>query len=201
MEKKCPGCYFSLPDPETALAPYDSELTYFMWGPGFQWQPEPVEESMSSIEESYEESEQSEGYGNLSDQVDRNDAKSLFDQKQRGGKITLKDATENARKLGLAPSSSDEDKIREKYGETLDFEQFLEYLTMCLHENDNVDSLARTFEAFDAKGEGRLSKKQMKNILTTWGDPLSDAEATEILNSFSADDVIDYRKFCEYILE
>lgn len=202
MEKKCPGAYFDLPDPESALAPYDNELNYFMWGPGFEWQPEPVEDSMSSVEETYEESEQSEEEGgNLSDKVSTNEAKKLFDSKAKGGKISIQEASENARKLKLAPSSSDEEKAKAKYGDSLNYKQYTEYLSMCMHENDNAVELARIFANFDISGKGYLTKKQMRNILTTWGDALTDKEAAEILDSFSNDDKIDYNKFCEHILQ
>lgn len=202
MEKKCPGTYFNLPDPESALAPYDNELNYFMWGPGFEWQPEPVEDSMSSAEETYEESEQSEeNYGNLSDRVSANEAKTLFDSRAKGGKISIQEASENARKMKLAPSKSDEEKAKEKYGDSLSYNQYLEYLSMCIHENDNANELARVFANFDITGKGYLTKRQMRNILTTWGDVLTDKEAAEILDSFSNDDKIDYNKFCEHILQ
>lgn len=201
MEKKCPVCYFNLPDPQTVLAPYDTELDYFMWGPGFEWQPDPVEESESSVEESYEESTTSdEEYGSLSGRVDKNDAKSLFNEKARSGKISVQDASQNARKLGLAPSSTDEEKITTKYGDNLDMNQYMEYLSMCVHESDNAEDLSKVFSNFDIKGQGYLTKKQMKIILTTWGDALTEEEATQILNSFSNEDIIDYRRFCEEVL-
>lgn len=202
MEKACPGCYFTLPEPESALGPYDNELSYFMWGPGFEWQPEPVEDTSSSVEDYYEESEESEDeYGSISGRINKNDAKSLFNSKSRNGKITVEDASENARKLGLAPSSTDEEKAKDKFGDNLDLDQYMEYLAMCLHENETAEDLARVFATFDVNSEGYLTKKQMRNILTTWGDALTVKEADEILNAFSNDDKIDYNRFCEHILQ
>lgn len=202
MEKKCPVCYFNLPDPESALAPYDTELNYFMWSPGFEWQPEPAPRSSSSVEETYEETEESETvYENLSERISYNDAKSYFTEKAKNGKISVDDASYNARRLGLAPSSSDEDKIRSKYGDKLTYDEYIEYLAICVHDSDTVDELAKIFSNFDVNGQGYLTKKQMRNILTTWGDVLTEKEASQILDAFSNEDNIDYKKFCEDILQ
>lgn len=43
-EKGCPICYHKLPRPGEVLEPYDEELNYFMWIPGFEWKPKPVPE-------------------------------------------------------------------------------------------------------------------------------------------------------------
>ncbi|SBS88939.1 myosin A tail domain interacting protein, putative [Plasmodium ovale] len=204
MEKQCPVCYFNLPDPESTIAPYDTELNYFMWGPGFEWQPEPEVKQISVDEENYEENEESEesivGLENLDEKVDQSDAKIFFNENSSNGKINIEDASHNARKLGLAPSSDDENKIRELYGDNLTYEQYLEYLSICVHEKDNVEELIKMFAHFDVNSTGFLSKSQMKNILITWGDALTEQEAIDALNAFSNEDRIDYRLFCEDIL-
>lgn len=206
MEKHCPLCYYNLPDAETALAPYDTELNYFMWTPGFEWRPEPEviqEESVGdeSFEESIESIESLADLEGLYGKVNANDAKSFFNQKAKNNKINIQDATICARKLGLSPSKNDEDKIREQYGNDLTYDNYLEYLSTCVHDKDTTEKLAKMFEHFDFNGTGYLSKKQMKNILTTWGDVLSEKEATDALNTFSNDDKVDYKAFCQYILE
>lgn len=43
-EKGCPICYHKLPRPGALLEPYDDELNYYMWIPGFEWKPKPVAE-------------------------------------------------------------------------------------------------------------------------------------------------------------
>lgn len=58
-EKGCPICYHKLPRPGEVLEPYDEELNYFMWIPGFEWKPKPVPE-----EDAYG-SEHSESEGQL----------------------------------------------------------------------------------------------------------------------------------------
>ncbi|SBT81133.1 myosin A tail domain interacting protein, putative [Plasmodium malariae] len=205
MEKQCPVCYFNLPDPESTIAPYDTELNYFMWGPGFEWQPEPEVKQISVEEENYEESEESEEsvieLEELGDKVDSSEAKTFFNEKSSSGKISIQDASYNARRLGLAPSSTDEKKIKELYGENITYEQYLEYIAMCVHEKDSIDELIKMFAHFDNNADGYLTKYQMRHILTTWGDALSEQEANDALNAFSKDDKINYRMFCEDILQ
>lgn len=51
---KCPVCYHKLPSPEDVLDPYDTELNYFMWIPGFEWRPKKqdiVEEDVASSDD------------------------------------------------------------------------------------------------------------------------------------------------------
>lgn len=54
-EKGCPICYHKLPRPGEVLEPYDEELNYFMWIPGFEWKPKRV------VEEDAYDTEGSEG--------------------------------------------------------------------------------------------------------------------------------------------
>ncbi|SPJ11650.1 myosin light chain 1 [Plasmodium sp. DRC-Itaito] len=204
MKQECNVCYFNLPDPESTLGPYDNELNYFTWGPGFEYEPEPQRKPLS-IEESFENSEESEesiaDIEQLEEKVDESDVRIYFNEKSSGGKISIDNASYNARKLGLAPSSIDEKKIKELYGDNLTYEQYLEYLSICVHDKDNVEELIKMFAHFDNNCTGYLTKSQMKNILTTWGDALTDQEATDALNAFSSEDNIDYKLFCEDILQ
>nr|4GGN_A Chain A, Myosin A tail domain interacting protein MTIP [Plasmodium knowlesi strain H]4GGN_B Chain B, Myosin A tail domain interacting protein MTIP [Plasmodium knowlesi strain H]4GGN_C Chain C, Myosin A tail domain interacting protein MTIP [Plasmodium knowlesi strain H] len=126
--------------------------------------------------------------------------KDMFNTKSSNGKLRIEDASHNARKLGLAPSSTDEKKIRDLYGDSLTYEQYLEYLTMCVHDRDNMEELIKMFSHFDNNSSGFLTKNQMKNILTTWGDALTEQEANDALNAFSSEDRINYKLFCEDIL-
>ncbi|CDU20964.1 hypothetical protein YYC_01765 [Plasmodium yoelii 17X] len=204
MEQQCHACYFELPDPKTTIGPYDSELNYFMWGPGFEWKPEPVVSQISG-EDTYDETEESEesehGFDELDEKVNKDDRKRYFDEKSSGGKISIENASHNARRLGLAPSSKDEEKIRELYGDNLTYDQYLEYLSMSIHDKDNAEQLVKMFAYFDTNTTGYLTKNQMKNILITWGDALTEDEAMNALNAFSNDDKIDYKLFCEDILQ
>nr|4GFT_A Chain A, Myosin A tail domain interacting protein [Plasmodium falciparum 3D7] len=68
-------------------------------------------------------------------------------------------------------------------------------------DKDNVEELIKMFAHFDNNSTGYLTKSQMKNILTTWGDALTDQEAIDALNAFSSEDNIDYKLFCEDILQ
>ncbi|CXJ28491.1 myosin light chain 1, putative [Plasmodium berghei] len=204
MEQQCHMCYFELPDAKTTIGPYDNELNYFMWGPGFEWKPEPVVKQISG-EDTYDETEESEesehGFDELDEKVNKDDRKIYFDEKSSSGKISIENASYNARRLGLAPSSKDEEKIRDLYGDNLTYDQYLEYLSMTIHDKDNAEQLVKMFAYFDTNTTGFLTKNQMKNILVTWGDALTEDEAMNALNAFSNDDKIDYKLFCEDILQ
>ncbi|XP_026191785.1 calmodulin [Cyclospora cayetanensis] len=197
-EKGCPICYHKLPQPGEVLEPYDEELNYFMWIPGFEWKPKPVAEK-----EAYEtERSQSEGEADedmeeaLQEMVENDEMKQKYSDKASGGKVSTSDAAVLARQLGLAPSYADVEKCAEQNGQQLDYSTFQQFAAQSTHPEDNVEDFVGAFAYFDPNGEGTLSVQQMRNILTTFGEPLTTQEMNIVETEFFQSKRVDYREFC-----
>ncbi|XP_058515938.1 uncharacterized protein LOC131479456, partial [Ochotona princeps] len=184
IERKCPMCYERLPKPVEVIGPMDKELNYFMWMPGFEWRPPPPQReqwdesssgySSSRRREPGEEDEDMEEA--LEEMVEANEMRDRFNQKAVGGKVSANDALVLARQLGLAPSYADKEAVEQKYGEDLDYATFEKFAASTTHPEDNIEDLVEAFAHFDVSKNGFLSRKQMENILMTFGEPLTPQE-------------------------
>ncbi|PFH33472.1 myosin light chain MLC1 [Besnoitia besnoiti] len=205
LEKKCPICYDKLPSPADVLGPMDRELNYFMWMPGFEWRPEREAEEEDYDYESGSSSRRKEPAGAadedmeeaLEEMVEADEMKERFSDRASGGKITSDDALVLARQLGLAPSYADKEHIEKQSGDNLDYATFQKFVGASTHPEDNIEDLVEAFAYFDQSKHGFLSRKQMANILMTYGEPLTPAEFDALAGQYFKGDQIDYREFCE----
>lgn len=211
IEKMCPMCYDQLPMPAGVLGPMDQELNYFMWMPGFEWrpepepEPEPVAAACQQTERSGQHGEDASGADEdmqeaLEEMVEADEMKDRFNACANGGKVTSDDALVLARQLGLAPSYADKDNAEKANGNTLDYPTFQKFVNESTHPEDNIEDLVECFAYFDVSKNGYLSKKQMENILMTFGEPLTDQEMKELSAQYFKDNQVDYREFCATML-
>ncbi|KAL8427667.1 hypothetical protein Efla_007086 [Eimeria flavescens] len=196
-EKGCPLCYHKLPLPGDVLEPYDEELNYFMWIPGFEWKPKPVAEEAYGSDVSDSEGEADEDMEEaLQEMVENDEMKEKYNQKASGGKVSSSDAAILARQLGLAPSYADVEKCEQRNGKQLDYSTFQEFAAQSTHPEDNVEDLVGAFAYFDSDGAGKLSVQQMRNILMTFGEPLTAEEMNIVEKEFFKGQTVDYKEFC-----
>ncbi|KAL8455199.1 hypothetical protein Emag_001036 [Eimeria magna] len=197
-EKGCPLCYHKLPRPGDVLEPYDEELNYYMWIPGFEWKPKPtVDEAQGGSDASVSEGEADEDMEEaLQEMVESDEMKQKYNEKATGGKVSSSDAAILARQLGLAPSYADVEKCEQQNGRQLDYSTFQEFAAQSTHPEDNVEDLVGAFAYFDPNSEGKLTVQQMRNILTTFGEPLTAEEMNIVEKEFFKDNKVDYRDFC-----
>ncbi|CDJ41367.1 myosin light chain TgMLC1, putative [Eimeria tenella] len=197
-EKGCPICYHKLPRPGEVLEPYDEELNYFMWIPGFEWKPKPVpEDDAYGSEHSESEGEADEDMEEaLKEMVENDEMQQKYNEKASGGKVSTSDAAVLARQLGLAPSYADVEKCEQENGNQLDYATFQQFAAQSTHPEDNIEDLVGAFAHFDPNGTGTLTVQQMRNILMTFGEPLTKEEMSVVESKFFSGNTVDYRDFC-----
>lgn len=103
-----------------------------------------------------------------------------------GGKASVAPdlAAHFIRTLGEAPSNADIAELYQRHGQGVSADAALSWRAK-LHDReaqtDHADMLSRFFQAFDPTGSGKLTALQMRTLLTTYGDALTDDEAQAIL--------------------
>ncbi|ANZ75178.1 Calmodulin [Komagataella phaffii CBS 7435] len=133
------------------------------------------------------------------------EAFSLFDQDQ-DGKITSKELGIVMRSLGQTPTESElNDLIREIDSNTDGSIDFPEFLTMMARKMRDSDSQAEIFEAFrvfDKDGDGKIDKGELKHVLTSIGEKLTEEEVDEMLREADTnnDGVIDIKEFSNLLV-
>lgn len=147
------------------------------------------------------------GHGSLSGEevAQLRDAFSLFD-KNGTGQITKDDMGEVMRSLGLSPTESElQDMINEvdidKSG-AIDFSEFLKMMTIKTSESDQMTELREVFKVFDHDQSGTISISELRSVMKSLGENLSDAEIDDMMKAADKDasGTIDFDEFVELMI-
>ncbi|KAK4196330.1 hypothetical protein QBC40DRAFT_209562 [Triangularia verruculosa] len=124
----------------------------------------------------------------------------IFD-KDGTGDITAAELGAVMRELGLNPSPEElQDIVNEadlnKDG-VISFEEFLSLMSMGVKETDTEQELINAFKVFDKDGSGTISSDELRNVLKSLGENLTDAELDEMISlaDKNGDGHIDYQEF------
>lgn len=67
----------------------------------------------------------------------------------------------------------------------IEFSEFLALMSRQLKSNDSEQELLEAFKVFDKNGDGLISAAELKHVLTSIGEKLTDAEVDEMLREVS----------------
>ncbi|KJE96977.1 myosin alkali light chain 6 [Capsaspora owczarzaki ATCC 30864] len=128
----------------------------------------------------------------------------LFDKKG-DNKIALSDVGRTLRSIGQNPLESDVKKICDEIDPTgqkrVAFEQFLPYITRPTKEPGNADDFIDGLRVFDKDGNGFMSAAELRHVLTSLGERLTDDEVDSLLVGveIDKDGGINYEDFVKHI--
>jgi len=108
------------------------------------------------------------------------EAFSLFDSKG-DGKIAVSQLGDVLRALGQNPTEAEVKKVSSE--DRVSFEVFLPILqTICKNKsNDSAEDFIEGLRHFDKDGSGVISSAELRHLLTTLGEKLSDDEVEALL--------------------
>uniref|UniRef100_A0A4W3JMZ5 Troponin C, skeletal muscle n=2 Tax=Callorhinchus milii TaxID=7868 RepID=A0A4W3JMZ5_CALMI len=118
-----------------------------------------------------------------------------------GGDISTKELGTVMKILGQTPTREELDAIIEEVDEdgsgTIDFEEFLVMMVRQLKEEakgKSEEELAECFRVFDTNADGYIDRDELKEILMTAGEPITDEEIDELLRDGDKnnDDKLDF---------
>ncbi|CAH0002356.1 unnamed protein product [Clonostachys byssicola] len=131
---------------------------------------------------------------------DYKEAFQLFD-KDGDGEITTAEIGEIMKSLGLNPSEDElEDILNEvdvdKNG-SVDFNEFVAMMSRKHQSADPDQELRDAFNVFDRDGTGTISRDELKNVMKSIGEHLTEDELDEMLKlaDENGDGQIDYDEF------
>jgi len=117
---------------------------------------------------------------------------------------TISTSGQIMRALGYSPTMNEITLIHETLGDTLTLDQLYDGVEM-IEKVTKSDELAEAFKVWDYRriSSGTLSRKQMINILSVYGeDPLTSDEACAVLEATGhIDDRVDYRIFVDDLFD
>ncbi|PAA52619.1 hypothetical protein BOX15_Mlig016565g1 [Macrostomum lignano] len=135
-----------------------------------------------------------------------NDVFSLFD-KYGDGNIDNDTLGAVMRALGRLPTESELQKLIAEVDTdgngTMDFDEFYQVMLRYPKEQGSVGELADAIKVLDHNGDGYINMQDLRHLLTTKGEPLTDEELDALLNTFPADGDgrVSYRLIAESICD
>eukprot|EP00792_Barthelona_sp_PAP020_P004965 TRINITY_DN2433_c0_g1_i1.p1 TRINITY_DN2433_c0_g1~~TRINITY_DN2433_c0_g1_i1.p1 ORF type:complete len:149 (-),score=29.94 TRINITY_DN2433_c0_g1_i1:32-478(-) len=123
------------------------------------------------------------------------------------GKINLTELAIIMRSLGYNPSERELVEIMNTVDTdasgTVEFSEFLAMMAKKVREADSAEDLKKAFRFFDKDKTGKISAYELKNILTTMGEPLSIEDADKLIEvaDRNKDGEIDYEEFVNFMMQ
>jgi len=135
------------------------------------------------------------------------EAFALFD-KDGSGDISADELGTVMRALGQKPSEAEVLQmiadVDENGDGTIDFDEFTTLMQMQMTVTEHAENLTSAFKVFDGDGSGRISAKELREKMTTLGEPpLTDAEVDEMIAEADKDGSgdISYSEFVDGMME
>jgi calmodulin len=129
----------------------------------------------------------------------------IFD-KDGDGTITTKELGTVMRSLGQNPSDEDLQEMIEEVDEdkngTIDFREFLGLMAKKMKETDTEEELIEAFKVFDRDGNGKISSHELRFVMTSAGEDLSEEDIEEMIHDADTDKdgFIDYEEFVKLMM-
>ncbi|KAI9512012.1 calmodulin B [Russula earlei] len=118
------------------------------------------------------------------------EAFSLFDR-DGDGTITTFELGTVMRSLGQNPTEAElQDMINEVDADgngTIDFPEFLTMMARKMRDTDSEEEIKEAFKVFDKDGNGYISAAELRHVMTSLGEKLTDREVDEMIREADID--------------
>ncbi|KAM0750811.1 myosin regulatory light chain cdc4 [Meredithblackwellia eburnea MCA 4105] len=139
----------------------------------------------------------------MSNDAEAKEAFALFD-KRGAGAIPQESLGDVLRALGQNPTQKEVSELVASTSGDIDYNTFLNILHRPngFEPAGSADDFIRGFQVFDKEGKGLIGQGELKYVLTTLGEKLSEDEVNELLKGVKveADGNINYVAFVKQIL-
>ncbi|KKZ59974.1 calmodulin [[Emmonsia] crescens] len=132
---------------------------------------------------------------------------SILQDKDGDGQITTKELGTVMRSLGQNPSESElQDMINEVDADnngTIDFPEFLTMMARKMKDTDSEEEIREAFKVFDRDNNGFISAAELRHVMTSIGEKLTDDEVDEMIREADqdGDGRIDYNEFVQLMMQ
>ncbi|KAG9245407.1 calmodulin-like protein [Calycina marina] len=129
----------------------------------------------------------------------------LFDA-DGDGTISIKELQEVMKSLGQNPTETEiEDMINEVDSDrngTIDFDEFCKMMTAPTKDVDFEAEMKSAFAVFDHDGSGSISLDELRRVMKSFGEILTDDELDTMIKEVDkdGDGMIDYQEFMHFML-
>ena len=141
-------------------------------------------------------------------QLEEDELKRAFEEfdKDRDGSFNINDLTTVMQYLGMTPTDHElRDIINEVDTEgkgVINFQEFVDVMVLKMKDADAEDALKEAFRLFDADGNGYISGEELKHVMMTMGEKMSEEEVDEMIEAADTeqDGQINYEEFVRMLM-
>lgn len=122
----------------------------------------------------------------------------------KDGHITMQELGTMMRSIGQNPTEIELKEMIEEVDQdkdnVIDFNEFVLMMMKTIHDLDSEERTLEAFKVFDRDGSGVIRVSELKNIMMQLGEPISEAEADDLLQLANQEEgLIDYVEFVKTI--
>ncbi len=123
----------------------------------------------------------------------KKECKIVFDMldKDKDTKITTKELGDCLRICGAAPSQQELDMmiqdLEENNNDLISFEKFLTLYSKIINNQDSEEDIINEFKKMDRLGNGTISEKDLRDLMSNYGNALSKDEMEDIIQEANVD--------------
>jgi len=134
------------------------------------------------------------------------EAFALFD-KDGDGSITAIELGTVMRSMGQNPTQKElQDMINEVDADgngDIDFPEFLTMMARKMKEEDSEEDIKVAFEVFDSNKDGFISASELRDVMLSLGEKLTDREVTQMIHDADSDKdgKINYKDFLKMMMD
>eukprot|EP01125_Pyxidicula_operculata_P022885 TRINITY_DN9658_c0_g1_i1.p1 TRINITY_DN9658_c0_g1~~TRINITY_DN9658_c0_g1_i1.p1 ORF type:complete len:152 (-),score=38.58 TRINITY_DN9658_c0_g1_i1:103-558(-) len=114
----------------------------------------------------------------------------LFDR-NGNNTITTKELGTVLRCIGLNPTEAElsdmESEVKASGSDEIDFDKFLHLMNKQIKNEDSVDEILESFKVFDKNSTGEILSQELRHVLTSIGEKLSEEEANNFFREAALD--------------
>eukprot|EP01127_Copromyxa_protea_P003132 TRINITY_DN129_c0_g1_i1.p2 TRINITY_DN129_c0_g1~~TRINITY_DN129_c0_g1_i1.p2 ORF type:complete len:144 (-),score=43.11 TRINITY_DN129_c0_g1_i1:34-465(-) len=110
----------------------------------------------------------------------------LFDKKSSGA-ILKEDLGSVMRSLGLNPTNAELAQYQQESEGDIGFDEFLGMMTRQMQKEDTEENIKASFKIFDKNNTNEVSVQELKHVLLTIGEKLSEDDFDEMIKEAEID--------------
>lgn len=120
---------------------------------------------------------------------EENEARECFAIYGKNGQIPSKELGNALRSLGVNPTNAEVKALVNEAGNppTIDFSSFLRMLAKDFTPSDSAEEIRESFGIFDRDGDGSISASELKHVLMTMGEKLTEEEVGIMIQAADID--------------